>query len=151
MIHYWLIKSEPHTYSIDQLQIDGTTSWTGVRNYQARNYMRDTMKIGDLCFFYHSNAKPEDTGIVGLAAVTSLSYPDATATDPTSPYAELRPHVSWVAIDITFKQKFARIGTLHELKRDPHLSTMVLVQKGSRLSIQPVSNEHATYLLSLLG
>lgn len=146
--NYWLIKSEPHTYSIDQLRIDGTTSWSGVRNYQARNFIRDVMQVGDICLFYHSSAGTDSIGVVGLAEVVSTPYIDPTSIDPHSPYVELRSQVKWYAVDIAFKKKFKQIYTLKQIKNDPHLSHMKVAQAGNRLSIQPVAKADVEYIAS---
>lgn len=136
---YWLIKSEPTTYSIDHLKADKKTAWTGVRNYQARNFMRDDMKVGDLCLFYHSNAKPDEVGVVGVAKVCSAPYQDPSSLDPKSEYFEKNKKIIWTLVDMAFVKKFKRTVTLKEIKLDKKLRNMLVVQKGSRLSIQPVS------------
>lgn len=146
---YWLIKSEPTTYSIDHLKADKKTAWTGVRNYQARNFMRDKMNVGDLCLFYHSNTKPEAVGVVGVAKVCSTPYQDPTSLDPQSEYFEKNKNTIWVLVDIAFVKRCKRIITLHEMKRDKKLKNMVVVQKGSRLSIQPVSEADFFHIQSL--
>lgn len=149
MKKYWLIKSEPLTYSIDNLKSDISTPWSGIRNYQARNFMRDQMSCGDMCLFYHSNTKSQNTGIVGLAEVDSLPYPDVTANDQSSKYFEQNKNVKWILVDIKFNKKFKKIITLKSLKDDPNLCTMLVVQKGSRLSIQSVSLVEFDYIMSL--
>ena len=123
---HWLMKSEPGTYSIDDLERDGKTSWEGVRNYQARNFMRDTMKKGDTVLFYHSNAEP--SGVAGVAEVVREGYPDKK--DP------------WVMVDIGFKEKFAAFVPLDALKSSARLKGMAVTQRGSRLSVQPVDATH---------
>lgn len=149
MKKYWLIKSEPNTYSIDHLQADGVTPWSGVRNYQARNFMRDEMKIGDLCLFYHSNTKPENTGVAGIARVDSLPYKDKTADDKKSEYFEPNKKIEWVLVDIKFEKKLKRVVTLAEMKIDPVLVSMLVVKKGMRLSIQPVSALDFAHIVEL--
>ena len=120
---YWLMKVEPSAYSIDRLERDGTTSWEGVRNYQARNFMRDEMKVGDKVLFYASNATP--SGVTGLAEVSKEARPEPK--DPT-----------WSMVDIRFVEKFPATVSLETLKATPGLEEMVVTKKGSRLSIQPV-------------
>jgi len=141
MKQYWLVKSEPSVYSIDDLEREDKTYWDGIRNYQARNLMRDGMKQGDLVLFYHSNADP--TGVVGVAAVEKEAYPDFTAWDPSSSYFDKKStpdQPRWLMVDIAFREKFSRIVSLEEIKQEPALQDMVLV-KNSRLSVQPVKPE----------
>lgn len=121
---YWLMKSEPSAYSIDDLKRDGTTSWNGVRNFQARNYMRDQMSAGDKVLFYASSAEP--SGVTGLAEVAKEGYPE-----PEDP--------NWSMVDIRFVAKFPNIVPLEKLKSTRGLENMVVTKKGSRLSIQPVT------------
>lgn len=149
---YWLMKSEPEKYSIDDLAAEKTktTCWDGVRNYQARNFMRDDMKIGDQVLFYHSNAKP--TGIAGTAKIVKESYPDFTAFDEKSRYFDpksKRDEPRWFMVDIKLQKKFVRFLTLEELKENARLDGMVLLQKGSRLSVQPVSKKHFDIIVKL--
>lgn len=141
-MRYWLMKSEPECFSIDDLAAspNQTTCWDGVRNYQARNLMRDEMKKGDLVLFYHSNAEP--SGIAGLATVCKESYPDFTAFDSQHEHFDPKSKLSnptWMMVDIKFKKRFKRLLTLAELKAISELDGMVLLQKGSRLSVQPVT------------
>ena len=141
-MNYWLMKTEPDVFSIDDLKQcpQQTGPWDGVRNYQARNMLRDEMKKGDLAFFYHSNATPP--GIVGIVEVTREAYPDHTQFDPNSKYYDpkaSKDNPRWFMVDVTFKTKFSRMLTLDELKQIPALSDMALVRKGNRLSIMPVS------------
>jgi predicted RNA-binding protein with PUA-like domain len=148
---YWLMKSEPGTYSIDDLERDGETCWDGVRNYQARNFMRDEMQVGDGVLFYHSNASPP--GVVGVAEVSRESYPDHTARDPESHYYDEKAtddDARWHMVDIRFKQKLARTVPLDELKADPALEGMTVTTR-SRLSVQPVSRQHFEHVLRLGG
>lgn len=141
----WLIKSEG--YLIDDLKRDKETAWTGVRNYQARNFMRDGMKVGDLAFFYHSSAKV--TGIYGVAKVVSVPHEDETSLDPKSHYFDPRAVKSkkegktamWVCVDFAFVQKFKRPITLAEIKFDSILKNMPVARQGMRLSVQPVSEK----------
>lgn len=147
-IQYWLMKSEPDVYSIDDLARDGRTAWTGVRNYQARNFMRDAMRVGDLVFFYHSNAKP--AGIAGLARVASEAYADPLQFDAQSEYHEPRATKDkpiWMLVDIAFVRKCACVLSLDALKADPKLVGLLLLKRGQRLSVQPVSAEHGNRLL----
>lgn len=141
-IRYWLLKSEPESFSIDDLQRAPrqTTFWNGVRNYQARNLLRDEMKVGDGVIFYHSNADP--AAAVGTAEVVRAGYPDGTQFDPKSDYydAGAKPDdPRWFMVDIKFTEKFARPLPLDLLRTMPALSDMVLLRRGSRLSVQPVT------------
>lgn len=139
---YWLMKSEPESYGIAHLKKDGRTSWTGVRNFQARNYMRE-MKPGDEVLFYHSSCKVP--GIYGLAKVASLPYPDPTQFDPKSRYFEpkaTKEKPMWDLVDIEFVQEFKEPITLPDLRTNPKLAKMIILQPGSRLSVTPVSSEH---------
>ena len=136
---YWLMKSEPGAYSIDDLERDGRTHWDGVRNYQARNFMRDDMQVGDGVLYYHSNARPP--GVVGLARVAREGYPDHTAFDPGDKHYDPKSDPSnprWFMVDVEFVARFDEIVPLQALKEEPGLEDMV-VTKRSRLSVQPVS------------
>ncbi|HSQ05052.1 MAG TPA: EVE domain-containing protein, partial [Burkholderiales bacterium] len=147
---YWLIKSEPSAYSIDDFARDRKTAWTGVRNYQARNFMRDQMKPGDRAFFYHSNC--EEPGIVGIAEVSSPAYPDETQFDRKSDYydaAATREAPRWVHVDFRFVKK-ARLVPLEELRRHKPLAKMRLLARGNRLSITPVDPAEWAYINKLL-
>ncbi|MCG8404594.1 MAG: EVE domain-containing protein [Phycisphaerales bacterium] len=140
---YWLIKSEPDAYSIDDLKRDKKTCWDGVRNYQARNFMRDEMKVGDLVLYYHSNAKPP--GVVGLARVSRTAYPDHTALDKKSKYYDPRATKDkpiWMMVDIEFVERFPQVISLDTLKQTKGLEKMRVVQRGQRLSVQPVEAAH---------
>ncbi|RIK64246.1 MAG: EVE domain-containing protein [Planctomycetota bacterium] len=140
---YWLMKTEPETYSIDDLARDGRTCWDGVRNYQARNYMRDAMNVGDLVLIYHSNAEP--TGIAGLARVAGAAYPDHTALDPKSAYFDPKAtsgNPIWMMVDIEFVEKFVSPVTLERLRKEKSLSGMLVLQRGQRLSVMPVEEKH---------
>jgi predicted RNA-binding protein with PUA-like domain len=137
---YWLFKSEPESFSFDDLwnKPDHTTHWDGVRNFQARNYMRDEMKKGDLAFFYHSGAEP---GIVGIAEILREGYPDHTAVDPKDPHYDPRSkgdESSWSMVDVRAIERFPRPIPLAELRTKPELQGMPLMQKGNRLSVQKV-------------
>ena len=140
---YWLMKSEPGTYSIDDLERDRTTCWEGVRNYRARNLMRDEMKVGDLVLFYHSNADPP--GAAGIAKGSKEGYPDKYAFDKRSKYFDpksKRENPTWFLVDLEFVEKFADVVSLHEMKEDPEFEGMMVVQRGARLSVQPVDKVH---------
>jgi predicted RNA-binding protein with PUA-like domain len=149
-MNYWLMKSEPGTFSIDDLERVDQEPWDGVRNYQARNFMRDDMRVGDKVFFYHSNC--EEPGIVGLARVASEPYPDPTQFDPKSHYFDAgssREDPRWVLVDIAYVRRLKRTIALAELKDDPALEGMPLVRKGNRLSVMPVEAAHFKHILSL--
>lgn len=144
------MKSEPDVYSIDTLKADGTTHWEGVRNYQARNFMRDQMKIGDKVLFYHSNAKPP--GIVGLAEVCKEAHPDFFAWDPKSKYFDPKASEDnpiWQMVDVKFVRKFDSMISLDDLKTYPELDGLLVTRKGSRLSVQPVEKHHYDFIVSL--
>ena len=145
---YWLMKSEPDAYSIDDMQKDGRDMWDGIRNYQARNTMRDDMKVGDEIFFYHSNCK--EPGIVGITRVASEPYPDPTQFDKKSKYYDpksKKENPTWILVDVEFVRKLSRSISLTELKADKVLSDMVLTRKGNRLSVMPVSAKHWKHIL----
>jgi len=149
-MNYWLMKSEPGTFSIDDLERVGQEPWDGVRNYQARNFMRDDMRVGDKVFFYHSNC--EEPGIVGIARVASKPYPDPTQFDPGSHYFDARSsrdNPRWILVDIAFVRRLKRTIALAELKDDPALEGMPLVRKGNRLSVMPVEAAHWKHVLGL--
>lgn len=146
---HWLMKSEPGVYSIDHLEADERTHWDGVRNYQARNFMRDEMREGDLVLFYHSNAAPP--GVAGVARVVREGYPDPTARDPESDYFDEKASEEdprWYMVDIGFERKLRRLVSLAELKADPALDGMLVTGK-SRLSVQPVEARHFERVLSM--
>jgi predicted RNA-binding protein with PUA-like domain len=148
-MQHWLLKSEPDAFSIDDLKAKKISMWDGVRNYQARNFMKDKMQVGDLAFFYHSNAKPAPH-IAGIIKINSKTYPDPTQFDPKSKYfdeksTEANPR--WWLIDVKFIEKFKEPIYLSELKSNKKLKDMMLLQKGSRLSIQPVSLEEWNEIL----
>ena len=139
----WLMKSEPDVYSIDDLQRDREEFWEGVRNYQARNFMRDHMKPGDFAFFYHSRVKPP--AIAGLMKITKVAIPDDTALDPQNEYYDpkhLEHQPRWFGVNVLFLKKFETPLTLPYLREDHILKDMLLLQKGSRLSVQPVLINH---------
>ena len=141
MVNYWLMKSEPHVYPFSQLVADGSTHWDGVRNYQARNMMRDKLKLGDMVLFYHSNTKPPH--VAGLARVSREGYPDHTSWDPASKYFDEKStpdNPRWIMVDIEAVQEMQMVS-LVDIKANPALDDMPLVQRGQRLSVQPVSKE----------
>ncbi|MGV8942016.1 MAG: EVE domain-containing protein [Lysobacter sp.] len=149
---YWLMKSEPDAFSIDDLQRVGTEPWNGVRNYQARNFMRDGMRVGDGVLFYHSNTKVP--GVVGTATVASPAYPDETQFDRKSPYHDpkaTREEPRWQLVDIAFESKLSRTISLDEIKQhaDELGEEFALIRRGNRLSVFPVSTAQYKYLLSL--
>jgi predicted RNA-binding protein with PUA-like domain len=138
---HWLMKCEPSAYSIDDLERDGTTSWEGVRNYQARNFMRDEMKVGDGVLFYASNADP--SGVTGIAEIVRAGYPDAFAWKKGHHYfdaASTKDAPIWYSVDIGFIEAFPAIVPLETLKHTRGLDNMMVTRKGSRLSIQPVTS-----------
>lgn len=147
---YWLMKSEPNVYSIADLQRDGQTCWDGVRNYQARNFMRDAMHIGDEVFFYHSNTQP--MGIYGIARVVREAYTDHTALDPADTHFDPKSDAAnptWMMVDIGYVGTFQEPITLATLKQTPGLEQMQVTQRGSRLSIQPVTPEEWAIVVGL--
>jgi predicted RNA-binding protein with PUA-like domain len=149
-MNYWLMKSEPDTFSIDDLKRKGKEAWDGVRNYQARNYMRDGMRVGDKVFFYHSNCAVP--GIAGIASVATAAYPDPSQFDPKSQYFDAgakREDPRWMLVDVKFVRKLKRVISLEELKGIDELADMALVRKGNRLSVMPVSKPHWDYILTL--
>ena len=149
MAKCWLMKSEPGSYSIDALARDGKTAWEGVRNYQARNFMRDQMRPGDPVLFYHSNADP--LGVAGLARVASAAYPDRSALDPSSHYFDEKASEDdprWYLVDIEFVERFPRVVTLDELRATPGLEKMLVINR-SRLSVQPVTDEEYRIVVEL--
>ena len=141
--HYWLMKSEPGAYSIEDLERDGETCWEGVRNYQARNTMRDDMKVGDLVLFHHSSANPP--GVAGIAKVVKNAYPDHCAFDEESKYfdAKSRPESpTWMMVDVGFVEKFNEVVSLAEMKAEPKLEGMLVTKRGMRISVQPLEKKH---------
>ena len=146
----WLMKSEPDAYSIDDLERDQREMWDGIRNYQARNMMRDDMQVGDDVLFYHSSCKVP--GVVGIARVASEPYPDPTQFDPESRYHDPksdRDDPRWCLVDIEFVRKLKRTITLAELKAADGLDDLILLRRGNRLSIMPVADEHRDRILAL--
>ena len=152
MTNFWLMKSEPNCFSINDLKNskNQTECWHGVRNYQARNFMRDDMRIHDKIFFYHSSCK--QPGIVGIAEVASLPYPDYTAQDPRSDHPDPKSTPEkpiWHMVDVRFLTKFPEIVSLENLKKHPELSDFKLLKKGNRLSILPVSPSQWDLILDI--
>lgn len=150
MRNYWLFKSEPDTYGFDRLRCEGRTEWSGVRNYQARNHML-SMKTGDLGFFYHSSIK--EPGIAGIVKVVREAYPDFTARDPASSYYDRKATSAnpiWHMVDVAYEADLPRFISLAELRRCAALTpTMVLLRRGSRLSVQPVHLREWEIILDL--
>jgi len=149
-MQYWLMKSEPTSYSIDHLKRDKKTPWDGVRNYQARNFMRDEMAVGDKVLFYHSST--EVPGIAGEGSVCSAFYPDPTQFDAKSKYYDSKASNEkprWFLVDVCFAKKYKEVIPLTRIKNDPRFSDMLVVQRGSRLSIQPVSKKHFDAIVKL--
>ena len=148
-MRYWLMKSEPDAYGIDDLAKDKSTHWNGVRNYQARNFMRDQMALGDPVFFYHSNC--EEPGIVGIAEVARLAYPDQSQFDRESKYYDpesSREDPRWLNVDIRFVRRLGAV-TLAELREHEELAGMRILQRGNRLSITPVDPTEWKFILRL--
>ncbi|MFT7619476.1 MAG: putative RNA-binding protein with PUA-like domain [Planctomycetota bacterium] len=151
-MNYWLFKSEPNVYPIDTLAAEKgkRTFWDGVRNYQARNIMRDEMKKGDLAFFYHSRVKP--MSVVGVVEIVKEGYPDHTQFDSTDSHFDPKAteeNPRWFMVDMKLKKTFKRPITLTELKEDEKLDGLMLTAKGSRLSVQPVSKKHFDHICKL--
>jgi predicted RNA-binding protein with PUA-like domain len=147
---HWLMKSEPDTFSIDDLKRKKREAWDGVRNYQARNFMRDEMRAGDPVFFYHSNCA--EPGIAGVAEVASDAYPDPSQFDPKSKYFDpgaSRDNPRWMLVDVKFVRKLKRVITLDELKNHAEIADMRLLRKGNRLSVMPVEAPEWRYILEL--
>lgn len=143
MAQYWLMKSEPGAYSIDDLKREGKTSWDGVRNYQARNFMRDDMEVGDRVLFYHSNAEP--SGVAGIAMVSKKAHPDTSALNSKDKHYDpksTKENPIWMMVEIKFVEKFSRIIPLPELRANPRLKGLLLLRPGQRLSVMPVEKSH---------
>lgn len=140
---YWLMKSEPDVYSIDQLKKDKTTWWEGVRNYQARNFMMKDMEVGDLVLFYHSNAEPP--GVAGIAKITHKAEPDKQQFDKKSEYFDAKATKDkpiWFCTEVGYVEKFKELVSLQDLRDNDKLQEMLVLAKGSRLSVQPVDKKH---------
>lgn len=149
---YWLLKSEPDVYGLDALQRDGSTMWDGVRNYQARNFMRDDMKVGDGVLYYHSNAKPP--GVVGVARICKEGYPDPTQFDADNKYYDPKSTAEnprWILVDVEYVGHFDGIVPLDVLKAEDDLDGMLVIRKGQRLSVQPVEPHHFFKVCEMAG
>jgi predicted RNA-binding protein with PUA-like domain len=149
-MQYWLIKSEADCYSIDDFAKDKKTAWTGIRNYQARNFMRDKMSLDDGVLYYHSSSDP--TGVVGVAKVGSKAKADLTAMNKKDDHFDpksTKDNPIWFCVDMVFVKKFKNPITLSRIKIDPELKHMVVAQQGSRLSVQPVSEKHFKKIVEL--
>ncbi|TFG40272.1 MAG: EVE domain-containing protein [Chromatiales bacterium] len=147
---YWLMKSEPDVFSIDDLAKAGREQWDSIRNYQARNMMRDDMRIGDEIFFYHSSCK--EPGVAGIAKVASKPYPDPTQFNKKSNYFDAtsdKENPRWMLVDVEYVRKLSRTISLTEIKAEKSLADMILTRKGNRLSIMPVEKKHWNKVLSL--
>jgi predicted RNA-binding protein with PUA-like domain len=151
-MNYWLMKSEPDVYSIDDLAAKSPAMWEGCRNYTVRNYFRDTMSTGDMAFFYNSNSDP--AGIIGTMEIVSEAYPDPTQFDPTSHYFDPKGPADaprWLLRDVSFREKFRRVISLAELRSTPGLEEMFVVRRGQRLSVMPVTASEWEIVNSLSG
>lgn len=151
-MNHWLMKSEPDVFSIDQLHKDKTTWWEGVRNYQARNFMMKDMQVGDWVLFYHSNAQP--SGVAGLAKISKIAAPDKTQFDKKSEYHDekaTKEKPIWFCVEVEYVDKFKHLVSLNELRENDKLKDMLVLQKGSRLSIQPVDKKHFDIVKKLGG
>ena len=146
---YWLAKSEPDVYSIDDLKKDKVAEWDGVRNYQARNFLKE-MEVGDEVLFYHSNAKP--SGVAGVAKVAKKAYPDPTQFDKKSKYFDpkaSKENPRWFCPDVKFVKKFKDVVSLDDLREQKSLNEMLVLKKGSRLSVQPVTKKEFETVLKI--
>ena len=149
-MQYWLMKSEPDTYSIDDLQSFGVDHWDGIRNYQVRNFFRDSMQVGEKAFFYHSNCK--QPGIVGTMEIASRAYPDHTAFDPSEKYFDRKSdpeNPRWLMVDVRYLRHLDRMITLGELRQQKQIADMKLLQRGNRLSVLPLSKKEWQYILDM--
>lgn len=150
MKKYWLMKSEPEVFSIADLKEQKETLWDSVRNYQARNFMTKDMRVGDEVLFYHSNASP--SGVAGLATVSKPAQPDPTQFDKKSEYYDPKASIDtpiWYGVSVRFQEMFSSIVTLDEIKREPKLKDMLVIRRGQRLSIQPVSKDEFQTIIIL--
>lgn len=150
--NYWIMKSEPNEFGIDDLERMDISIWDGIRNYQVRNMIRDDMKVGDRAFFYHSNAK--EIGIVGEMEIAKTAYPDPTQFKPTSKYYDAgskKDNPRWLSFDVKFVNKFPRILTLAKIKIDPDFAGLPLVKMGNRLSVMPINKYHYNRLRDILA
>ena len=149
-MQYWLMKSEPDTYSIDDLQSFGVDHWDGIRNYQVRNFFRDQMQVADQAFFYHSNCK--EPGIVGTMEIVSKAYPDHTAFDPSEKYFDSKSdpeNPRWLMVDVRYIRHLDRMIMLGELRQQRQIADMKLLQRGNRLSVLPLSKMEWQYILEM--
>ncbi len=152
MPRHWLLKTEPESYSIDDLARDSKAGWTGVRNYQARNFMRDDMKLGDLVLIYHSNAEPP--GVVGVAKVSRESHADPTAFDRKDSHFDpksKKDSPTWMMVEIEFVKKLPRVVSLDELKAAKELKNLLVIKRGQRLSVQPVDAKDFEAIVKMAG
>lgn len=150
-MRYWLMKSEPDVYGIEDLRAEGTDHWDGVRNYQARNFMRDDMQVGDRVLFYHSNAKPP--GVAGLAEIAKPGYPDHTAWDPEQKYYDPKSSPDaprWFMVDLRWIATWDNLVPLDRLRDEPRLADMALLNR-SRLSVQPVTDDEFEVIMEIAG
>lgn len=151
-MQYWLMKSEPNKFSIDDLARVKVEPWDGVRNYQARNFMRDEMAVGDRAFFYHSSCKVP--GIVGTMEIASEAYPDPTAFDPEDAHYDPKSDAdnpTWMLVDVKFLGKLKTPLTLERLKLEPALADTRLLKRGNRLSVFPVDRRHWDYIMEMIA
>ncbi len=151
-MHYWLMKSEPTEFSIDDLARVKVEPWDGIRNYQARNFMRDDMAIGDRAFFYHSSCKTP--AIVGIMEIASQPYPDPTAFDPEDSHFDPKSDPAsptWMLVDVQFRNKLKSPLSLEQLKQEPALTDMRLLKRGNRLSVFPVDHQHWAYIMAMIA
>jgi predicted RNA-binding protein with PUA-like domain len=149
---YWLMKSEPDVYSIDQLHKDNSTWWDGVRNYQARNFMMKDMQVGDEVLFYHSNAEPP--GVAGLGRISKIAAPDKSQFDRKSDYFDPKATPEkpiWFCVEVSFVKKLPHLVSLADLRSNESLKDMLVLQKGSRLSVQPVDGKHFDIVKEMAG
>ncbi len=147
--NYWLMKSEPDAYSIDHLKKDQTTWWEGVRNYQARNFMTQSMQLDDEVLFYHSNAEP--SGLAGIAVVSKLAQPDQLQFNKKSEFYDPKATLqkpNWFCVEVKYVAKFKNFIPLSQIKTEPKLAGMLVIKKGSRLSIQPVDKKDFDWIIS---
>ena len=149
---YWLMKSEPEVFSIDDLinAKNQTTFWDGVRNYQARNYIRDEMKVGDKVIFYHSNSEPPSA--VAICEIVKEAYPDFTAFDPDNPHYDpksKKDSPTWFMVDIKFVKKFSHFVSINEMRENKKLQNMKLLQRGNRLSVMPLSKDEFNEIIKM--
>ena len=149
---YWLMKSEPDVFSIDQLKKDKTTLWDGVRNYQARNFMMKEMKVGDQVLFYHSNAKPP--GVAGVAKISKEAVPDPSQFKKNGEYFDpkaSKENPRWFCVEVAYEKKFSDLVSLDDLKTKKGLEEMMVIKKGQRLSIQPLTKKHFDIVCKMGG